>query len=818
MTIFNWASAASGDWNNAANWTPATVPSDIAADVTIDVPTAVQNGYTVTIASGESITVNTLSLNITNNATAVNTDLHNAAVLEVDGTLTFAPGSAGTIGGPLQSAMGMNGGTIVNVGTINAFLQTQNNVLLTGTNGLYITNWLQAQGGTVTIDTASIAEMTGNTLFDGIFEAASGATINLGGTLQHNIVNIQTVEGPPLIPDGWTELFLDDTATSINEWNGSAYVSIETSLQDIGARGTVDLLRGRNWTTTNTMSIDGGLLNNQGGTFTAAALDINTGIVQGNGVIAAPVANNSTLMVEGGTLTVNGALTGTGTVAFDTDVEAGTIVAGGATAVLGAVSAGQTIVMNGDDTLVLTNPGQFLGHITAGTGDHIAVNGVTVTSAVDNNGTLVLSNGGSVVASLLVNGTLSPDALTVNGTVVTIGTGPVNTGTVTQSDGTVTVADGTTQTVNGSGNTVTAGANTIITIVGASNTVNGGTGGTYSFSGAGQNLNGSNGTVSTATAGSSVTVTGNGNTIDASSAAGSAFGINGTGDLVNASNVTIYAADNAAFTVAGTNDAIGFAGPGAVTTNGNTFYLGGNAAVGISGNGNAVGGSAGTSVTLNGVNNSVFGSGMTINGASGSTVFVAGSADTAYFDGTASIAMSNGTVIATSSSSAISINGNNNVVNDAHAGSVIGIAGTGDLVTASGITLYGNTNTSMTLMGTNDVVGLYTNDRLTIGDASSIAFVTGASGSETIVTANKLQTVYNFDPSAGDRIDLSGILSGVSVTAASLGSYVTASNTANNSTALSIIGPHGDDTVILAGAGSVSLQQLTSQNAFILPA
>ncbi len=193
----------------------------------------------------------------------------------------------------------------------------------------------------------------------------------------------------------------------IDEWNGSGYVGIETTLQDIGARGTVDLLRGRDWTTTNTISIDGGLLNNQGGTFTATALDINSGAVQGNGVIAAPVVNNATLMVEGGTLTVAGALTGTGTVAFDTDIKAGTVVATGATAILGTVAAGQTIAMNGDDTLVVTNAAAFKGLILAGVGDAIILPGQTITSAIDTNGTLVLSNGGTVIADLLLAGSFA---------------------------------------------------------------------------------------------------------------------------------------------------------------------------------------------------------------------------------------------------------------------------------------------------------------------------------------------------------------------------------------------------------------------------
>ena len=83
----------------------------------------------------------------------------------------------------------------------------------------------------VTVDVKSIAEMTGTTLFDGIFEAKGpGGVINLGGPRQNLIVNIQTVEGPPLIPDGWTELFLNGPVTSIGEWNGTGYVSLETTL------------------------------------------------------------------------------------------------------------------------------------------------------------------------------------------------------------------------------------------------------------------------------------------------------------------------------------------------------------------------------------------------------------------------------------------------------------------------------------------------------------------------------------------------------------------------------------------------------------
>ena len=184
MASFSWKTGVSGDWTAPADWTPATVPNDPAADVLIDA-TPGSLPYTVTIGAGESVIVNTLTLNATSDPAL-------GGMLEVDGTLTFAPGSKGDIGGPLQNTLILAGGTIVNAGTINAFVQTSGISTFTGTNGIYITNWLQSHG-VVTID-QSIAEYTAtgvtnaggtfgpSTLFDGIFEAqGDGSVVNMGG-------------------------------------------------------------------------------------------------------------------------------------------------------------------------------------------------------------------------------------------------------------------------------------------------------------------------------------------------------------------------------------------------------------------------------------------------------------------------------------------------------------------------------------------------------------------------------------------------------------------------------------------------------------
>jgi len=449
MASYSWTLGTSGDWNTAADWSPATVPNDPAADVTIDFLAPAGTSYKVTIAAGESETVNSLTMNAVNNLAGSNNAAgYFAAELLLDGTLTFAPGSAGLLGGSLQTYLAVDPGAnaaIVNAGTIDAFVQVEGNLLITGTNGVYITNALQALSGTATVDTKTIAEISGNTLFDGIFEAKGpNSVVNLGGALEGLIVNLATIEGPPLNPGGWTELTYNDATSQINEWNGTAYVGVETTMRDIAGGGTIDVLQGRDYTTTQTLSVDAGtggessgIFNLQAGVVTTAGLDINGGIVQGYGTIKGGVVNNGTLMALGGTLDVSGgSLTGTGVVQFDVDDTTSPPAAPtptGATLVVGSVSAGQSIMMNGDDTLRLSVPSAFAGTIDAGVGDTIVLTGVTVTSAVDTNGTLTVYDGTQTVASLKLGGSYAGDRFTASGSSIGIAAGspdPTITGAV----------------------------------------------------------------------------------------------------------------------------------------------------------------------------------------------------------------------------------------------------------------------------------------------------------------------------------------------------------------------------------------------------
>lgn len=408
-TTYNWKSAVSGDWNTGSLWSEGAVPNGPAADVSIDA--ADSTGiYGVTIAAGESDIVNTLTLNAVNNLLNVLANPYTGAQLEIDGTLAFAPGSAGTIDGPLQSFIVSDGGTIINAGTVNGFFQGFDNVLFTGTNGLYITNWLQAQG-TVTIDTSSIAEMSGTTLFDGIFEAKGPpAAVNLGGPLEHLVVNIATIEGPPAIPDGWTELTFRGAGSQINEWTGKAYQSVEASLTTILNRGTVDVLEGRDYTTTQSLTVDGGLFNLQAGTVTTAGITtmndgITDGRVVGSGTLLGPVVNNATLVSTGTGLVLKGALSGTGGVGFG-DAKS--------TLEVGSVGAGQTITMLGGDTLKLDAPAAFLGTIAAQVNDSIDLGGIVANGATLVGSDLLVTNAGSTVATLHMAGSYAGDTFTVS--------------------------------------------------------------------------------------------------------------------------------------------------------------------------------------------------------------------------------------------------------------------------------------------------------------------------------------------------------------------------------------------------------------------
>jgi len=424
MASYKWANGVSGTWNTVADWLPNAVPSDPAADVVINAaPAGRDNFYTVMIAAGSNETVRSLDLASTNIG------------LEVDGTLTFAPGSAGALGHEFQSSpLTINDGTIVNAGLMFTFIQTKGNVLFTGSNPIYIAWELQVVDGTATVDTASIGQYDAahHTLFDGAFNAlGAGRTINLGGKIGGLAVDIETLTGPKPAPTQsyWTQLVYDNPGSQINEWNGASYAPVESTLKLIENAAYVTVTNGRGYTTSNALTIGrDGVFEQAGGTLSTGGLTLLAGGLLIGGVsttgsnpstgqvtVAGAVANNGRIVAEGPGLVFHDAITGTGQITFNR-VGAlpgfGTPVAAAVAGRLevGAVGSGQTVAMIGNDTLVLDAPAAFAGVVTGfATSDTIVVDSATaVTSATyagsNGAGTLTLSNGTTTLGTIALSG------------------------------------------------------------------------------------------------------------------------------------------------------------------------------------------------------------------------------------------------------------------------------------------------------------------------------------------------------------------------------------------------------------------------------
>jgi len=410
------------------------VPNGIDADVVIDPPPAGVTGkYTVTIGAGASETVKSLDLGAT------------TASLAIDGKLTFAPGSSGAIGAPYGSSLiTLNNGTLVNAGDVFALIQTTGNVLFTGANSFYLEWEMQALSGTATIDTNSIGQYNAatNTLFDGIYEAVGAKqAINLGGKIGGLKVNIETLSGPKATPTSnfWTDLIYDDPGSQLNEWNGTAYVPIESTLKLIHDSAYVTVSNGRGYTTTNALTIgNNGVFEQSGGTLSTGGLTLLAGGLlmggfsttgsqtsEGRVTVNGAVVNNGQIVSEGPGLVFRDAITGTGAIVFNrTTVLPGfdrappSAVAG--TLEVGSVAAGQTITMIGNDTLVLDAPAAFAGVIAgfAATDKIVlnsttAVTGATYAAGGSGVGTLKLSNGATTLGTLALAGDFTGQTFSV---------------------------------------------------------------------------------------------------------------------------------------------------------------------------------------------------------------------------------------------------------------------------------------------------------------------------------------------------------------------------------------------------------------------
>jgi len=442
VTTYTWTTGTGGDWATSANWTPTGIPDANDAAAVIGAPGA---GYTVTIAAGESEIVNQFTIG----NDFIGGDQAATPTLEIAGTLQLAGSDATSAF--LQGALLVdNSGVVDGAGGLGAaylpgpfFNFTNNGTLIANagsTTGLFVlsafTNngTLLANSGGLWVEGPSFSNLSGTTLTGGSY-IVQGPTAGTDNEIGFDI-NPGSGPGTDIVTDA-ANIVLDGAATEIQVYNGG-FQPLETQLETISNTGSLQLLSGRGYQTTNALT-DDGLLNLQGGSLATGGLTIgNTGLFEGFGVVSGSVSDDGGIIANGGALYIPGAIGGTGSltigpgsslslagadpstvanngVVFDTagllDINALTgsgtlVVQSGGTLELNAPTS-ETIVFSGDNAkVVLETPLLYSGTLVGfGPDDTLVLNGLSADAATVVNGdTLAVIAHGATVDTLALSG------------------------------------------------------------------------------------------------------------------------------------------------------------------------------------------------------------------------------------------------------------------------------------------------------------------------------------------------------------------------------------------------------------------------------
>ena len=411
--IFNGHGQA-GNWSDPTNWTGGVAPSGIASIGLFTMNATLNNTFTVgemMMLGVEAITVNgtlnTLSTNhcqsfmicngavVTFSPTAVLNDA-GGLLVGVDETGTFVAQGSGTAHAVLNSVdgkMGLNAGSSGSITIDDAIWHDSQRVFvgLAGHGSLSITN-----GGQVT---------TGD-----CFDLGSA----VGGVGQASMSN-----GSQL--------------------NVATYALIGGAASATGGgTGTMSISSGSTMTVAQSLAIgSGSALTLSGGTLKVTnpypGVKICAGgTLSGNGVVSVAagsgaygVTDSGMLQASGGTLTINGPLTGTGQVQ----------IAGGATLAINAMSIGvPSIAFAGSNGTLALSHGIADHAVISGfaAGDSILMAGVDSISWNGSTDVLTLSSASHVVDTLQFAGTYGSNAfaLTQGSAGAVIGLAPVHTGII----------------------------------------------------------------------------------------------------------------------------------------------------------------------------------------------------------------------------------------------------------------------------------------------------------------------------------------------------------------------------------------------------
>ncbi len=423
MTTYSWTNAVSGFWSAKGNWSPAGGPPDAA---TADAVITASGNYTVTIATGESFMVD---------------------------SLTFSPGAGGvlalngklTLGGT-KAAMTIGSGTLSLAGTI--------------------------AGGTLTVGSAGLISVTGNSLISSAVSLAgdtvqisSGKTLTLSGPVTWG--GLAEVAGPGTLATTGTT-----TVNGVASGGGSGYTYINNGLTWVNSGTVIDSFCITNIGKFTRSSVVQTIINQANGIFdfTSGAINATGGFdafvyFSGGGPVTFSNAGLLEKAAGTGTVSFGAALNSTGTVLVSSGVlnlNAGGTLAGTTT------GTGSGVLQLGGGNFTTTGTLNILDS-GAHTGLQI-VNGATWTDSgtISDSGRLQLGNGSGTSALGIAAGARfnfsSDDGSITNGTgntlsnagtiAKTAGAGTSTLGVSFTNTGTVDAASGTlklTGSVGGTG-------------------------------------------------------------------------------------------------------------------------------------------------------------------------------------------------------------------------------------------------------------------------------------------------------------------------------------------------------------------------------
>ena len=469
----SWAAAASGNWNTAGSWSPATVPGvgttttiALAATVTYDSPMAAASIASLTLGSA-AITLNlsAAGFNVAGTTTFVDSSVENVNInsggIMTNNTLNMAS-RAGNLtvnsGGIMTNAttqvannnsvdgstqLKINSGAVVNLGNVTIGRHTQSSTL--GLNissgtifaksidvGVYNSYANMVVSGGITTNAGNLRLGTGSPSSGREMRyRQTGGTVNCAGTMDMSVATSATtwfsVVGGTFSASG-IRIFPNSASSLVARFtnSGSIYLgaggfkvlnsgTYTVSLEDLGVLGAT-----ADWAANVNMTMPSG-------TFTFKAAD-----AAGTGhdiILTNAISGGASLAKTGnGTLTLLGANTYTG----NTTATAGTLVLGNSS----ALPKTTTLTVGGASTTgILDMAGfnsQIFGLATAGT----AANQLITNSSAVNTSTLIFSNSAvnSTFGGVIAGGN-KPISLTVLGGNLTLSGQNTYAGSVFISNG-----------------------------------------------------------------------------------------------------------------------------------------------------------------------------------------------------------------------------------------------------------------------------------------------------------------------------------------------------------------------------------------------